>query len=764
MIPKDPTGQEFLTPQPDPNVLPVQPMQTEDIANTEIDPARAASVTKWADKVKRSKSFFSDIFEQMRRDQSFLRGKQWSEEPEKEQNYVANITQRLITQKVSALYAKDPTATCRRRKTMDFKIWDGERSSLLPLQDVLNPQPKPILNDMGMPIVDPMTNQPVMGPPAPPDPNVLALLQDVQQGLAKRFLMDRVAQTMEIVIKHQIEQQQPNFKRQMKQMVRRACTNSVGYVKIGYQRFMEMRPEDADKITDITQRLADISAKMEEVGKDEITTESPEFFQLQAELEALQATDSDHVAREGLVFDFPKSNAIIIDPACTQINGFVGAQWIAQEYHLDPDDIKKIFQKDIGDSYTPWNASSNGNQKQSNAASAGTSTPSQGKDKEKGKVTTWEIFDKVGGLVYWVADGVKDFLKEPAPPKVRMDRFWPWVPLVFNEAENEDQIYPVSDVGLVRPMQLEYNRSRNALREHRHANRPATVVADGKLDPNDERKLTTFPRNALIKLKGLQPGEEISKVLQPLTRPNIDPNLYQTSDIWDDIQRVTGSQDANLGGTSKATATESGIAESSRMSSIESNVDDLDDMLNEVFGAADEVLFSEMDYGTVQKIAGPGAAWPELTSQDIVDNLYLEIEAGSSGRPNKAVDIANAEKLIPLIMQVPGVSPEFVLRLLVQRLDDKLDPTDAVADAVQSLVAQNRNAQPAGAGANMAAGDPHMQGPQGGAPPGAMAPHPGGPPPAPGPVGTAHPSLHATLSGPVPGQSKPSAFVQPNRV
>ena len=786
MISASPEGSipEFAPPAPMPVVSPL-PIERD---KPQPEPSVSALVEKWRDRITRAKGIFDTIFTQMGRDQDFLRGKQWEQDAEKNTKYVANITQRLISQKVAAVYAKNPVAKCRRRKTLDFVLWDGERSSLLPLQEVLNPQPQPILGPGGEPLMDPMTHQPMMGPPAAPDPNMLALLADVQQGLAKRFMMDRIAATVEIVFEHEIQAQTPPFKKQMKQMVRRAFTNAVGYAKVGYQRFLERRLEDAERVTDITQRLADIAAKEADLLDGQMDENSAEAAQLRFELESLQGDDQDHVSREGLVFDFPKSRAIIVDPRCSNLSGFVGAQWVAQEYHLDKSDVEEIFQKDVGTSYTGYSqATANGTQSINN--SPNTNPLIGDKDKNEGDlVCVWEIYAKKERLVYYIADGYPDFLQPPAPPKFNLKRFWPWFPLVFNESENDAQIYPVSDVGLMRPMQLEYNRSRDGLREHRYANRPATAVAHGALDPSDEDKLKNFPRNALIKLKGLQPGQKVEDLLQVIKRPPIDPALYNTSDINQDVQLVMGASAANMGNPNDATATGQGIAESSRMAGISSNIDDLNDMLDELFYASGEILFSQMSADTAKQIAGPGAVWPELTAQDIANELYLEIEAGSSGTPDKAVKIANIEKIIPLIMQIPGVAPEWILKILVNALDDNFDPTDAVADAVQSIVSQNRGAQTAGPGANVAGGDPHMQGPQGGqmpppptpppdhppqgpqqppapgGPPGAMAPHPTGPRPPSGPVSPAHPALHTTLTGPIPGQQTPSRFVNPANV
>src|SRR3546814_18177996 len=76
-------------------------------------------------------------------------------------------------------------------------------------------------------------------------------------------------------------------------------------------------------------------------------------------------------------------------------------------------------------------------------------------------------------------------------------------------------------------------------------------------------------------LEGLADGENVANKLQQVQKAPIDPNVYETNGIFEDILRIAGSQEANLGGAAGATATESSIAEGSRISSLESNTDDL---------------------------------------------------------------------------------------------------------------------------------------------------------------------------------------------
>jgi hypothetical protein len=105
--------------------------------------------------------------------------------------------------------------------------------------------------------------------------------------------------------------------------------------------------------------------------------------------------------------------------------------------------------------------------------------------------------------------------------------------------------------------------------------------------------------------------------------------------IFEDMQRVTGNAEANLGSTAGGTATESSIAESSRQGTLGLDGDDLDDMLTALFRAAGQVLLGNLSAETVKQIVGPGAVWPELSRQDIMAELWLEVKAGSSGPPER---------------------------------------------------------------------------------------------------------------------------------
>lgn len=543
-------------------------------------------------------------------------------------------------------------------------------------------------------------------------------------------MLDKLGRTLELLYGYQVSEQVHPFKSMMKKVVRRTVTTGVGYVKLGFERVMEQRPDMEKGIADASERLATLE-RLAADQADEITNENDkEAEQLRLLIEDM-ARSTEMVSREGLTFDYPLSTNIIPDIKCLDLKHFLASDWVAEEFILSTNEIEEIYGVDVRNNYSEYSRSDiHGPDPIAMAREWSSGRYSDGHswdDRDEAFACVWEIFSRKDGLVYVVCDGYEDFLREPASPEIYNERFYPWYALVFNETENEKELFPPSDVRLMRDMQMEYNRCREGLKEHRIAARPFVGIVAGSMEEDDLAKLANREPNAILELTALQPNQDIKNLLQPFAGAGIDPNLYEVNPVYEDILRTTGIQEANLGGTSDATATQAQIAEGSRQTSMGSNIDDLNDLLTNLARNGGQILMREMSLPSVQKIVGIGAVWPELSREEIANEVLLEIEAGSMGRPNQAQEVANAQRLYPLLIQLPGINPEFLATELLRRLDDRLDLTQAFMTSMPSIVALNGMAQGSAAGAGVAAGQ--GQGPQGANnEPQAEQPAPGGPP------------------------------------
>ncbi|TDX21892.1 hypothetical protein DFO67_13211 [Modicisalibacter xianhensis] len=654
----------------------IDELQQQTDGEPEVDESRQALVKEWCQKVRSAKQHHEKAFKRMERNIKRVRNgadEDWA----KDDRYITNILQRHVQQRTAALYAKNPKVVAKRRRRMVQTTWDGSsQAAMMALQGTMQG-----------------------------DPMAMQLLQSIQAGQQQKDMVDNIAETLERLYGYFMDEQVPPMKKSLKRLVRRAITTGVGYSKLGYQREMEPMPGIERKLSDYGDELARLQRMLEQYSEDDegFDETSAEAEKLRLALQTLQEKEQV-ITREGIVWDYPSSTAIIPDPKCASITDWDGADFIAHEFLMTKDQVQETFGVDLNQ-FTGYMADG---KEQGDTQS----------DTEETRACVWEVQDKVSGLFYYVCDGYKDFLQEPAEPPITLERFFTVYALTFNDLEAdherscEDGLFPPSDVDLLWPMQQEYNRARDALREHRIAKQPMYATSQ-PITEEDEDKLRTRQPHEVIKFQGLPPGTDPSTLIREIQTAPIDPNVYQTNDVFTDVLRAVGAQESQFGGMAGATATEASIAEASRTSSMQSAIDDLDDFLTEMCRDAGKVMLMEMDEQTVKEIVGPGAVWPQMTQEEVLKEIYLEVKAGSSGRPNKAAEMQNFQMLAPFLQMLPNISPEFLVREAIKRLDDTLDPDEAMLPGAPSLQMLNASANAGGGAAAEGSSDPKAQGGQG---------------------------------------------------
>ena len=566
------------------------------------------------------------------------------------------------------------------------------------------------------------------GQPLPPEiaqlvAGAVEMLQDIQEGTQRIQMNRRIGETLVMLINYYMEEGGPGFKLQMKQMVRRARTTCVGYVKLAFQREMDLSQRQQTEVADLAERLATIGRMEADIADGEVDPNDAIAEELRLAIAAIKS-EPETIVREGILFNFPLSTRLIPSITTEKLMGWVGAEWIAEEIMLTPERVKEVYGVDLGDKFTAYKTAIGAPQ---SAADRKTS------DKQNGLALIWELYDKRTGLRYVIAEGYPDFLQEPGSPDVFIEQFFPYFAVTFNDMECEGVLFPNSDVELLRHGQMEYNRMKEALRQHRIANRPLYMAPNGAFEEEEEKSLSNYAAHDVIKINALDKGQKSSDMLMPVQKVGVDPNLYETGTTFEDMQRVSGNQEAVIGGTGNSTATESSIAEGARQGGMGLDVDDLDDMLTALMRAAGQLALTELDANTVIDICGPGAVWPQLTRAEVMKELNLAIKAGSSGRPNQAREAANFERLAPTLLQLPGISPRWFAERAIRIVDDDISLDDAIAEGLPSIMTQNKMGQ---VGQGDPAADPNQQGEEGDDK--ERAPEPGG---------TAQPGYNAEPNG-----------------
>lgn len=686
-----------------------------------VDPARAADVGRWCERIRAAKKHepFVAAWKRMRESMEIAKlgaNKEWASN---EENYVVPIAMRHINKTVADLYAKNPTAQAKRRKRLDAVLWDGKPESYMQAAQAVQMAQDPMAQTMLA--TDPMAGMALQ--------QATALLQEVEGIKQQNRMMDKIGETLVCMFDYFMSEPDPNFKMQMKAAVRRAKVCGVAFVTLDFQRLMEKRPEMSAQIEDVTGQIAHLERLAQEAADGDMREDSADLHELRTMLETLRSQE-EVIVREGPIWDFPRSTEIIVDPKCRSLKGFIGADWVAREFHMTADEVQEVYGYDVkAKGYTAYGSGTDDPENVRRARSA------IGENETgDGKVCVWRVFHKRSGHEFTIADGCKDYLRPPAAPQPRLERFWNIFTLSFNDIEDEKDIYPPPDPWLLRHPQQEYNTARQGLKEHRRSNRPFYLAQKGRLEETDKEKLSNHEAHAIVEVSSLEPGMKPGDIVQRAELNPIDPALYDVNPAFEDVLRTVGTQEALIGGVSGGTATESSIAEQGRISTTSANVDDLDEFLTEVARATGQLMLLEIDESTAKKIAGPGAVWPAFSRDDVVSEVFLSVKAGSSGRPNKAAEIANRERAFPFIIQIPG-SAGVANAMLTDYLDLlDIDYGDAVLEGLPSIVAVNAVASrppqapgAAGAGGQVQPGtgdgdDPQQQGDQGGQ----NAPRPGG--------------------------------------
>lgn len=610
-------------------------------------PAEAAHVSKWLERIARAEKAHRKAFKQMRKSMDIVAlgsDKEWDES----EKYTVPILARHINLAVAQLYAKNPKATVKRKPRLLYTVWDGTLES-----------------------VQQATLAATSGDPAAIEA-YMELQQDIQSAKTYNLMADRTAKTLEIVWDHVLDEQTLGTKQQLKALVRRTKTTGVGYVKMDFQREFEPSPKPDERIQDSTEQIAHVQQLSAAEARGDVEDDSADMQEMLVAQDALQ--QQTPITREGIVFSYPGSTRIILDPACSDLKTLSGTRWIAEKLFLTAQEIEKYYHVRV---------------KGSRAEALQAFEIESDKNHEKGALRVYEVQDRDTGTFFTVCDGHEGYLKAPDNPPVFLERFYTVFPLVFNDVEHETKIFPPSDVWRARHMQAEYNRSREARREHRVAARPYWIAAKGALEEDEKKRFQERSPHELVEVAALLDGQSVDSVIQRGPSANIDQNLYETETINQDILRTVGAQEANLGGLSGATATEASIGEASRSASTADNVDDLDDLLTMLARAGGVVLLMEMSKEKVIEIAGPGAVWPDAPPSrlELSRELMLSVEAGSSGRPNRAAGLADLERSAPFILQLPGASPKPLARKYSTLLD--MDFDELYQEGAMSIIAQN---------------------------------------------------------------------------
>lgn len=503
---------------------------------------------------------------------------------------------------------------------------------------------------------------------------------ELAEGVSPRIKADAkaFAATLEIVIGRLWRK--GRLKHAVDPMVRSALSVGIGWLKAAWHRQTGADPATLQEIDGLRENLAAINQL-----NTQLAEESPESAMQRAELQQRLAAAEEQAARvifSGLVIDFIRAEDIQVAPECPTLRDYASAPWIAHRYFLPmaeakaehPEAAEALKSATAYFPVTPRSTEPEGFNGQARGEQADAfSKGAAGSDNSKAHVCIWEIWDRKTGHIITVAEGCNRYLRQPWQPAQRSLRFYPffsWAPLW-----NDGQRHPQSLVDRSRSLLDEYDRIRTNYRMHRRRAIPKTGFDRGALDPGDADKLEAAVSNEMVGLD--LKGQRADQVIFPITYNQVDPALYDTAVIRQELEMIWGVQEALSSSIRVAkTATEADIQQQGTESRMGYDRDSLDEMLTELAVYTAELATSPngLTAEDATGAAGEEALWVNVPDPELLESLvHVDIRAGSSGKPATALRQQQWAVLLPQLQeaaiqigQMRGSPPQDVANCLEQ--------------------------------------------------------------------------------------------------
>src|SRR4029077_3413432 len=122
---------------------------------------------------------------------------------------------------------------------------------------------------------------------------------------------------------------------------------------------MSPQPDQDATLGDGQTQMQFVQRVAADIADGKLQSDSPEAEQMRLVIQNL-GQSKEVVMREGLIFGWPKSTAIIPDENTVALRDFLGSNWVAEEFCLTPDEVKTTYGVDVGDKFTSYDKNDTG--------------------------------------------------------------------------------------------------------------------------------------------------------------------------------------------------------------------------------------------------------------------------------------------------------------------------------------------------------------------------------------------------------------------
>lgn len=481
------------------------------------------------------------------------------------------------------------------------------------------------------------------------------------------YQMQVFARTMEIVISSLWKK--GNLKRPSRKAVRSVLSNGEGWLKCTMVSEKRPQPEVEKALNDAQETHARLIAQEKELkdGDPDPETKEAELAEKKALIDELEEK-LELAVNKMFVIDYVETENIQVSTDVNCIENYLDADWIGNELYLpkddalarfdrlEPEDIKsaKIYYQRAPKELTTRDIDNVLPQGMLTAETAQAFTTNTSSQESPAFVRVVEIWDRRDKQIRTIIDGVKKWAKPPYAPPYPTSRFFPYFYFAFYEVDGSR--HAQSLCWRLYKLQDEYSSTRSNFRLTRERSIPGVLFNATMLDEVEAKKLQESKSQEYTALRPSDPATPIGNLFAAKPVQGIDMRLYDPTLILNDMERISGVQEALSSAISgpgnPKTATEANIQQSGTQARTTSDRDNLESMLTDLAQYTAEQSLQCLETKDVQRLAGPKAFWPAgMDIEDLFTLVEIQIEAGSTGKPRQATDMQAWATILPLVQK-----------------------------------------------------------------------------------------------------------------
>lgn len=459
-------------------------------------------------------------------------------------------------------------------------------------------------------------------------------------------------------------------KARLKKAARKAVRSSLsvgpGWLKVIMTHETRKDPEVRAKLNDLEDNMQRLVAKQKELQEDDLDADETTVAIEAEKLLRISLTANLEVAhRFGLAIDFVQADDMQVSIDVPDTTDYLDADWNGNEIYIRTDEVRarfprltatdlegvaeyfqRIDKREDEDGYNTAEMNTTAHGRFHPSASGG----ADGDGIAFARVI--EIWDKRDMHVKTIIDGIGRWAVSPYPPPYATSRFYPYFNIAFFEVDGTRHPQSLSD--RLRKLQEEYASKRSNSRLAAERSVPGVIFDKQGISPEDMQKIEGAVSQEYVGISPVK-GDDIRKLFAEKPVGKADPSIYDTRPVLQDMERVSGVQEAqaSAAGASRKSATEAKIEQSGFASRTGADRDGVEEMLQEMAEYTIELALQALPMEFVQRLAGPLAFWPVgMDPEDIITFVELEIEAGSTGKPDDENLRQSWSVLLPLITQI----------------------------------------------------------------------------------------------------------------